>query len=254
MSTYAPGSFCWIDLASSNVEGSRDFYKRLFGWDASDRAYGPGGRYWAFTAEGQSVAGLFPLSDHDRETGRPPGWSTYIASDAVAETAQRAQALGGTILAGPEIAGEGAGEFARIVDPKGAIFVLWKSGARGGAERYGDLNSVCWFELQTPDAAVSERFYTSLFGWSTKTGFNAYTEWVHQDRATGGLVPVAAASPVDPAHWLPYIRVANADATITSAQLLHATVVTPVHRIEGVGLVATLRDPQGARLSIVEFA
>jgi hypothetical protein len=254
VTTYAPGSFCWIDLASTDENASREFYKRLFGWGTVEKAHGAGGSYWAFTRSGSEVAGLFHLSRHERELGRPCGWNTYVACDAIASTAQHAQDLGGRILSGPHPAGDGAGEYARVVDPAGAVFELWRPGSESGAGIYGELNSVCWFELATPDPPSAVTFYASLFGWTTKPGFNDYTEWVHDGRAVGGVVPLDVDNRIEPAHWLPYIRVANADATLTSALLLGGTCVTPVRRIEGVGHAGVVRDPQGARLSFVEFA
>ena len=32
-----PGSPCWADLWTSDVEGSRRFYSELFGWEPSNR-------------------------------------------------------------------------------------------------------------------------------------------------------------------------------------------------------------------------
>ena len=30
--SFVPGSVCWIDVASTDPVGSRDFYRGLFGW------------------------------------------------------------------------------------------------------------------------------------------------------------------------------------------------------------------------------
>jgi predicted enzyme related to lactoylglutathione lyase len=32
MSKYAPGTQCWVDLASPDVDASVDFYGKLMGW------------------------------------------------------------------------------------------------------------------------------------------------------------------------------------------------------------------------------
>ncbi len=33
---YAPGTFCWVDLATTDAEGAKAFYGELFGWEAED--------------------------------------------------------------------------------------------------------------------------------------------------------------------------------------------------------------------------
>jgi predicted enzyme related to lactoylglutathione lyase len=253
VATSAPGSFCLIELASPDTTASLDFYKRLFGWDSAERKYGPDRHYWAFMQNGQDVAGLFFLSEHEREIGRPAAWNTRIACETVAQTAQHAQSLGGTILNGPSVAGQNAGEYARILDPLGATFELWRPLEQPCGRMGAGEGSVCWFELTTGDRAASISFYTELFGWETKEGFNHYTEFVNGGRAIAGVVSDDDADRAEPASWRPFVRVANADAAMTTATLLGATVVSPAKRIEGVGLAAVLRDPQGARLSIVEY-
>jgi predicted enzyme related to lactoylglutathione lyase len=253
VAAYAPGMFCWIELASTDPRASLVFYRQLFGWEAEERDSGPNHAHWVFFRKNREVAGMLALSEHERQLGRPPGWTAHIAVDRIEDTATRAQDLGGRIISGPQLTGHYTGERARIIDPSGAIFALWKIGDHAIAELVGEENTVCWYELTTPRPPDALAYYTQLFGWTTKQGFNNYTEFVHGDRPIAGVVPQASDNSIDPAHWRPFIRVANADATVTSAKLLGATVVEAAHPVEGVGFAAAIRDPQGARLSIVEF-
>ena len=36
MSKYAPGTPCWVDLASPHVDASVDFYGKLMGWTTTE--------------------------------------------------------------------------------------------------------------------------------------------------------------------------------------------------------------------------
>ena len=42
---HAPGTFCWADLATSDREGARAFYTKLFGWETFDDEMMPGEPY-----------------------------------------------------------------------------------------------------------------------------------------------------------------------------------------------------------------
>ena len=35
---YAPGTFSWADLSTTDTEGAKAFYTGLFGWDTEDTA------------------------------------------------------------------------------------------------------------------------------------------------------------------------------------------------------------------------
>jgi predicted enzyme related to lactoylglutathione lyase len=35
---HAPGTFCWVDLGTTDAEGAKKFYTGLFGWEAVDRS------------------------------------------------------------------------------------------------------------------------------------------------------------------------------------------------------------------------
>lgn len=58
---YAQGTPNWIDISTSDVDGSKEFYAGLFGWTWEDQA-GPEGEfiYSIATQDGRNVAGLGP--------------------------------------------------------------------------------------------------------------------------------------------------------------------------------------------------
>jgi uncharacterized protein len=55
-----------------------------------------------------------------------------------------------------------------------------------------------------------------------------------------------------PSSWLPYVRVADVDATIEKAVQLGAEVLMPPTDILGAGRMSMIRDPQGAALYVMK--
>jgi uncharacterized protein len=55
-----------------------------------------------------------------------------------------------------------------------------------------------------------------------------------------------------PPHWLPYVAVDDADATIARARRLGATIPFGPEDIPGIGRIATLHDPTGVALAIIK--
>ncbi len=45
---HEPGTFCWVELATSDFPAARDFYTRLFGWQVWDAPLPDGGVYTMF--------------------------------------------------------------------------------------------------------------------------------------------------------------------------------------------------------------
>lgn len=58
---YAPGTFCWIDLATPDTAAAKSFYGGLFGWTAEDRpgSGGSGGVYSILKLGGREVGALW---------------------------------------------------------------------------------------------------------------------------------------------------------------------------------------------------
>ena len=50
---YKPGTFCWIELATTDSEAAKKFYTQLFGWDFTDNPMGPGMVYTMLRQNGK---------------------------------------------------------------------------------------------------------------------------------------------------------------------------------------------------------
>jgi len=57
---YAPGTFSWSDLATTDPEGAKAFYSGLFGWEAEDMPVGDGVFYSMMRLGGRDVAAIAP--------------------------------------------------------------------------------------------------------------------------------------------------------------------------------------------------
>jgi len=74
-SSYVPGTFCAVDLASSNFDGSNAFYTQLLGWEAQQMPPGHEDMvYVPFTLRDRMVAGMF-----EPQGEMPPSWASYVA-------------------------------------------------------------------------------------------------------------------------------------------------------------------------------
>jgi len=87
---HAPGSFNWIELATTDQNAAKHFYHALLGWQAQDAPMGLDGDYTTFMLDGQAAGGCSTI-----EKGRPmpPHWALSVAVEDADETAARAAAL-----------------------------------------------------------------------------------------------------------------------------------------------------------------
>ena len=55
-----------------------------------------------------------------------------------------------------------------------------------------------------------------------------------------------------PPNWLPYIQVADCDATAKQCETLGGKIAVPAQTVPTVGRFAVLIDPQGAHVAIIQ--
>jgi predicted enzyme related to lactoylglutathione lyase len=104
-----------------------------------------------------------------------------------------------------------------------------------------------WHDLMTSDVPAAVRFYTTLFGWTTKEmkgGPVPYTMISAGGRDIGGMAKLP--SPQAPTHWAGYLDVENVDAVCDKAVQMGGKLLMPPQDIPGGGRFAFLSDPQGA--------
>jgi predicted enzyme related to lactoylglutathione lyase len=253
---FVDGAPNWIDVGTSDIEGAASFYGGLFGWEFAPAGPDAGG-YGFFRLAGRIVAGGVRSAP---EQG-PPAWTVYFQSpdaDATAKAVQ--QARGGVTV--PPMDVRKQGRTAILTDQAGVPFGIWEPALRKGIEAAGEAGTLCWVELYTPDIARTAAFYHSTLGWETSAVTfpgGVYTSvnpaGTGEDHMFGGLVPLAD-DPVEARsgrpYWLPYIGVEDPDAVVDRAVELGGRVRMPATSLAGVGRLARLEDPYGARFAVIE--
>lgn len=253
---YTPGTFCWVELATTDAAAAKKFYVELFGWSPEDTAVAHDRVYTMFTHKNKSMGALYGLNEEQRSQGIPPHWGSYISVADVDETVEKAKSLGATVFAGPMEVFD-AGRVAALQDPTGAFFAVWQPGKHIGAHIVKEAGTLCWNELLTNDVDKAGAFYTRLFGWSAETrqmGPIAYTSFRNGDRPAGGLMAIQKEWGEVPPNWMIYFAVDDCDAVTKKAISAGGTVLAEPCEIPEVGRFATLQDPQGAVFSVIKLA
>src|SRR6266699_7240971 len=85
----------WVDLSTSDAEGARNYYAKLFGWKVEVNPDPQYGGYALAKVSGKDVAGIGPKQMDEA----PTAWTVYIGTPNAAETAKKAEAAGAKIIA-----------------------------------------------------------------------------------------------------------------------------------------------------------
>jgi len=253
---YAPGTFCWVELATTDGEAAKKFYTELFGWSFDDHPMGPAGVYTMLKQSGKDIGGLYQMPAEMTSQGIPPNWLSYVLVTSADEAAAKAKELGATLMKEPFDVMD-VGRMAVVQDPTGAVFALWEAGTNKGSEIANVPNSFCWNELSTPDVEKAGDFYTGLFGWGKKVqemGPMTYTSFMNGERLAGGMYTPSPEMGDAPPNWLVYFAVDDTDAMVQKAAELGATTIAPPMDIPDTGRFAILQDPQGAAFAIIKLA
>jgi uncharacterized protein len=242
--SYSPGTFCWADLATPNTESAKSFYGGLFDWEFEHLDSGDAPDYIVARRGGALVAALHEVID------QPPHWNNYVTVEDPDLVAQRAQELGGSVLAGPFDVLE-AGRMAAISDPQGAMVIAWKPAELVGAETVNEPGAMTWNDLLTSDVAAAREFYAALFGWEIDLiPESGGRYWVIKgpDGSNGGMMPLPREG--IPSFWQPYFAVESLDAAQAKVRELGGRVLMEAMPVPSGAFVAVL-DPQGAAFSLV---
>ena len=245
--SYEPGTFCWVDLSTSDSEGAKVFYGGLFGWEFRDDEI-PGGVYAMRDGKGDAVAAIVQQEEH------PPHWNNYVSVTSADETVAKARQLGARIIEEPFDA-MGFGRMALLADPDGAMLCVWEPRTHIGAGRVNDVGCMGWNELQTRDPESSGSFYSGLFGWETEPIEQdeklVYTTVKNKGTQNGGFMPMTEQHGDAPAFWLPYFTVASCGDAIEKVGVFGGALLAGPLDLPA-GRIAVLADPQGAAFAIFE--
>jgi uncharacterized protein len=244
VSSYPNGTFCWIDLGTTDVAGAKAFYRALFGWDAEDLPAGEAGTRTVFRLRGKDVAGM-----HPHRPGDDSGWDCAVAVDDADAATARARELGATVLHEPADL-PGVARTAKIADPAGAVVALRQARGHVGAGLVNEVGAWNWNELVSPAVQAAGEFYGALFGWTASDvpGPIPRTSFGLGELLVGGghaPTPQEGEAP----RWTVSFVVADADQAIAlverlGGKLLLGPLETPVGRF------AVVADPAGADFTV----
>jgi predicted enzyme related to lactoylglutathione lyase len=243
---HTPGSFCWIELATTDQNAAKNFYGKLFGWEAADMPMGPGEVYTMFKLRGSDVAAAYTMGTEQRAEGMPPNWMLYVAVESADEAAERAKQLGGKVCAEPFDVSD-FGRMAVLQDPTGATISIWQAKRHAGTRLSGEKGTLCWADLNTPDPEAAARFYSQLFGWKLEKSEKDPSGYLHiknGDQYIGGIPSTQQRDTNAPP--LAYFEIANCDTATAAAKQLGAKTYMDPMTMENVGRWSVLADPQGA--------
>lgn len=110
-----------------------------------------------------------------------------------------------------------------------------------------------WIEYSGPDAAKAKKFYRDIIGWNIADmpmqDGSSYSGIMVGEGPIGGFSPV----PEDQANWTIYVTVDDVDARTAQAKKAGAQIVSGPADTPGVGRMATIVDPQGARVALITY-
>jgi predicted enzyme related to lactoylglutathione lyase len=112
-----PNTMGWNELATRDTDAAKAFYTALLGWEAQTDE----NHYTVWINKGRMNGGMMQM---DASWGNmPPHWAVYFSVADCAATADKAKALGGTIIRPPFSAGD-VGTIAVVQDPQGGTFMV----------------------------------------------------------------------------------------------------------------------------------
>ncbi|WP_234434783.1 VOC family protein [Streptomyces pyridomyceticus] len=241
---------CWVSLMTRDLEGAKEFYGPLLGWEfevGPDR-FGP---YVHAVTGGEAVAGLGVAGGG----AIPVAWTSYFGTESADAAADAVRERGATLAVGP-LAFD-AGRVAFAADPAGAVFGIWE-GPLGRARKLELPGAPVWIELRTPDPFAAALFYGEVFRWDGRDPERFDVRWEHDRvvlRAEGNSVAALAKEQAGgpagmPPHWEVSFAVPDTDLAVARAVELGGAALGPAFD-SPYGRVARLQDREGARFAVI---
>ena len=246
--SYLPGKFVWFEHLSAEPARARNFYQQLFNWHVETMKVGD--EHYPMIVNGNQGIGGFISGESGAR------WVSYVSVPDVDRTYAAALVAGAKSESAPTDYGT-IGRGAAIIDPTGARVSLWKSAEEDHADVDAPIGGWVWNELWTSDVETALAFYERLVGY-THEAMDMGAQGMYHVLSTvgnkGRAGVLRSPDPSMPAQWVPYVRVADVDATLASAKQLGANVCMEGTDIPSVGRIGMMVDPQGAMLAVIKPA
>ena len=243
--SYAPGTFCWTDLGTTDPEGAVAFYSGLFGWEAEPVP--DAGGYTLMRRGGADVCGVYGV---ERGPGVIPAWTSWVCVEDADATVARATELGAATVRDALDVGE-MGRSVAIADPQGAVVGLWQPRGFHGAGVVNEVGAMVLNQLNTSDPPAAAEYYAALLGWEVEqVQSDPAPYWGITNRGwlNGGMMGL---EPPAPPNWLVYFTSEDLDGSDALIVDLGGGVVVPPMDI-GSGRILVARDPQFGFFALYE--
>lgn len=251
---HIPGTFCWLELGTTDTDAAKKYYGKLFGWQAEDQPSINGAVYTMFLLNDKPVAAVYKLNDEQQQMQIPPHWMSYVSTDNAEQVLQKVQESGGRVIMEAFPVQE-FGKLGVFQDIEGAIISVWEPREHIGSSYKNIPGALSWTENACRDLNKTRAFYEKVFGWSSEKkdmGDMEYTVFRIEEEAVAGQYEMPEEMQDIPSHWLPYFLVKNAEETIKAAEEMKSAILMPNTYAEGVGYFAVIQDPQGAVFGIIQ--
>ncbi len=232
--------FCWFDYTGDSAK-AQGFFGEVFNWSTKAVPMGNGHTYTMIALGDETIGGYQP--------GKAPGWLSHLLVDDAKAIAAKVKSLGCAVHHDPSPMGPGT--FAVVADPLGTAFALWQPGKPEEGEFSKQVGAFCWNELMTTDATKSLAFWSAL-GFDDKPMDMGPMGTYHVLASAGKERACMMQTPGAPALWVPYVHVADADATAAKAKKLGAQIKMGPDNVPNVGRIAVMADPQGATIGLLQ--
>lgn len=220
----------WMDVVSTDLKRSVDFYQKLFSWQLEEPMGHHGGEYRLFSHDDALVAGAEEIG---ADKGLPR-WTVFVSTSNMDESIARVDSAGGRVTFNPQPL-EQLGEIAMIQDPLGATLGVWEPKSFDPANVPMVDGRFCGAELTTSDLGVTVDFLRAALGWVAESG--SYDREALFGAGTGR----ARVKEGIQSEWVPLLHASAIDRTLETLLAAGGTHLPP--RADG---VVEASDPMGA--------
>lgn len=249
---HTPGRWVWVELVCDDVEQAKAFYSAVFSWQFDTIGDGADA-YTVVRSADRRIGGIVHQQRRSEQTRAARWLASMSVADVKAAAAQVKSAGGDVVIAPRSLAGRG--EVAVFSDPEGALFAVIRSFSGDPPQAMPAINAWMWLELWAQDPQRMSAFYRGLGGYTLEhkhdNGMQDEIHLVLGEDPRAGIV----AMPRDglPSTWLPYVRVADLDATLKRVTDAGGYVAVAPGKELREGMVAVIVDPLGGALGVAQW-
>lgn len=266
VTTHRNGSPAWMDLSTTDIDGTMRFYSELFGWEFVDQ--GPDFCHYHFISSGGAVlGGLMSTVGMTCPEGEqiPTEWCIYLSVADLDRACAAAEKEGGRVIVSAMPVGE-MGRMAVVIDSGGGVIGMWEPHLFAGFELPCTPGTQVWFEGMSLDFDAALVFYRNVFDWDVHWSSGGpdddapegqrwrYVTHGGEETAQAGLGDARGVfADGEQSRWRLYLGTSDFDRHLRripelGGQVLDGPMDSPFGRL------ATVCDPQGGQFQLLGMA